>query len=100
VRPSATEYKRAFLEKKGLTAAEISEAFRRVPEPPPGAPAEHAPPPSQQQLMYAPPPPPPPPPPSLSWSQARALLRSGALTGGAPCQQRVARVRAPPRLRR
>jgi hypothetical protein len=74
VRPSAAEYKRAFLEKKGLTAAEIAEAFRRVPEPPPGSappPAEYAPaPPAPAQ--YAPPQPPPPPPrPALSWSQAR-----------------------------
>jgi len=71
VRPSAVEYKRAFLEKKGLTAAEISEAFRRVPEPPPGsapAPADYAPP-QQPVAPYAPPPPP--PPPGLSWPQAR-----------------------------
>jgi hypothetical protein len=82
VRPSATEYKRAFLEKKGLTAAEIGEAFRRVPEPPAGyaAPPEAA---QQQQQQLAPvqyaPPPPPPPPPAMSWSQARAwALRSVA----------------------
>lgn len=33
VRPSPTQYKREFLEKKGLTPAEITEAFRRAPEP-------------------------------------------------------------------
>jgi hypothetical protein len=33
VRESPTATKRSFLERKGLTAAEIDEAFRRVPEP-------------------------------------------------------------------
>ena len=80
VRPSASEYMRAFLETKGLTAAEIAEAFRRVPEPPPGSappPPEYAPPPPPM-VQYAPPPPPP-PRPALSWSQARFPL-SRALT--------------------
>lgn len=34
VRGSAVSAKRSFLEKKGLTAAEIDEAFKRVPESP------------------------------------------------------------------
>lgn len=42
VRESTTAIKRSFLERKGLTAAEIDEAFRRVPESS-GAPAATAP---------------------------------------------------------
>lgn len=38
VRGSAVSAKRSFLEKKGLTAAEIDEAFKRVPEAPAAAP--------------------------------------------------------------
>lgn len=36
VRSSAADQKRQFLQRKGLTEAEIDEAFRRVPEQPPG----------------------------------------------------------------
>ncbi|PSC69773.1 Peroxisomal membrane PEX14 [Micractinium conductrix] len=36
VRSSSAASKREFLQKKGLTQAEIEEAFRRVPQPPPG----------------------------------------------------------------
>ncbi|KAF6986919.1 hypothetical protein CFC21_004611 [Triticum aestivum] len=35
VRGSAVVYRRSFLQNKGLTADEIDEAFRRVPDPPP-----------------------------------------------------------------
>ncbi|GLI59827.1 hypothetical protein VaNZ11_001813 [Volvox africanus] len=55
-----TASKRSFLERKGLTAAEIDEAFRRVPEaPPPSLPpavASHpaAPAPAPQPVTYAP----------------------------------------------
>ncbi|PON73775.1 Peroxisomal membrane protein [Parasponia andersonii] len=36
VKGSPVMYRRSFLEKKGLTKEEIDEAFRRVPDPPPG----------------------------------------------------------------
>ncbi|GIL83340.1 hypothetical protein Vretifemale_12166 [Volvox reticuliferus] len=55
-----TASKRSFLERKGLTAAEIDEAFRRVPEaPPPSVPPAVAPPPAApaptpQPVTYAP----------------------------------------------
>jgi hypothetical protein len=39
VRSSAVSSKREFLQRKGLTEAEIAEAFRRVPEAPAAAPA-------------------------------------------------------------
>ncbi|KAJ8771778.1 hypothetical protein K2173_026955 [Erythroxylum novogranatense] len=39
VRGSPIVHRRSFLEKKGLTKEEINEAFRRVPDPPPSAPA-------------------------------------------------------------
>lgn len=42
VRGSAESAKRTFLEKKGLTAAEIDEAFKRVPPEAPAAPAAAA----------------------------------------------------------
>ncbi|KAK3141021.1 hypothetical protein QOZ80_5AG0409020 [Eleusine coracana subsp. coracana] len=45
VRGSAVVYRRSFLEKKGLTAQEIDEAFRRVPDPQPSVTATT----SQQQ---------------------------------------------------
>jgi hypothetical protein len=69
VRSSPASSKRAFLQQKGLTAEEIAEAFKRVPEVP-GLPASPStavvpsPSPSQQQQTLQPPKPEP-----IRWSQ-------------------------------
>ena len=59
VRGSPLATRRAFLEKKGLTQAEIDEALRRAPDVAPAPPPAPYPPPPQ---LAAPPPPPPPQP--------------------------------------
>eukprot|EP00798_Chlamydomonas_sp_ICE-L_P016985 gene16985-23258_t len=97
VKGSPVAMKRSFLERKGLTEAEITEAFRRVPEEAPAAlavaqpssqvpglvtyaPAMQAQQPQQQLVAVAPsqalvaqpqyqPPAPPPPPQPLRWTQ-------------------------------
>lgn len=102
VRSSAEASKRAFLERKGLTAAEIEEAFQRVPQEPAAPAAAPAPAPSaalQTTLQHIQPSPqpqyvyvqqpvapaqqaaPPAPPQPVRWTQA--VLGAGFLAAGA-----------------
>jgi len=77
VRGSSDASKRAFLQRKGLSQAEIAEAFRRVPPADPASPALAAPAPTPQpsQSLQSPQPQPmavvqsPPPPQPVRWSQ-------------------------------
>ena len=91
VRASADDAKRGFLERKGLTAAEIAEAFSRVSSlpapPPPAAPAPYStglwPPqtasqaPDAVQLLYS---------PDVGYSVDKLLLVQAVVPGTtAPC---------------
>lgn len=90
VRPSPTQYKREFLEKKGMTPAEITEAFRRAPEPVGTDVAAAAPPvpaPQQPFVAQAAPAPVQQVQEPLRWTQARPNAASVCFPPGidAPC---------------
>ncbi|KAM3405725.1 hypothetical protein ACQJBY_000003 [Aegilops geniculata] len=85
VRGSAVVYRRSFLQNKGLTADEIDEAFRRVPDPPPttASPPTQTPVPAAAPQAYAQPAAGPivvaAPQPRLTWY--RAFVAAGLLLG-------------------
>ena len=87
VRASAEGPKRQFLENKGLTTAEIDEAFRRVPNDPPApttpSPPTTAPPKPFHSAVAHPPQQIQPAPQGIRWSQVvmgATLLAAGAYT--------------------